>query len=82
MIGGWITDISDDGDGIHTFTCAGRRGCEAKDMIKVRVKDAPRLPAIGTECWWQSGKVYCEGDTLVLQKHGYSFGHGPRIAAV
>ena len=82
MIGGWITHISDDGAGVHTLTCVGRRGCEAKDVIKVMVKDPPRLPAIGTECWWQSGKVYCEGDTLVLQKHGNSFDHGPRLSVL
>ncbi|MCB1420850.1 MAG: hypothetical protein KDJ74_18315 [Notoacmeibacter sp.] len=80
MVGGKIVSIGYMGDGIFKLTCVGT-GCEARDKISVNVKNPVRLPEIGSECWWQSGKVYCEGDTLILDKIGNSHNHGPRIRA-
>lgn len=78
MIGGKIVSIGYIGNGIFKLVCVGT-GCESKDRISVNVKNPERLPEIGSSCWWQSGKVYCDGDTLILEKHGYSYDHGPRI---
>ena len=80
MVGGKIVSIGFMGDGIFKLTCVGT-GCEARDKISVNVKNPERLPEIGSICWWQSGKVYCENDTLILEKNGYSYDYGPRIRA-
>ena len=79
MIGGRIVQINDMGEEIYRLTCVGSNRHERRNMICVDVKKPARLPEIGTICWWQAGKVFCENDTLVLEKHGYShsFGHWP-----
>lgn len=63
MVGGYIIQIEQLDPSVWEFWVV-----DGTDEMKVRVKDPERLPDVGTECWWQAGKVYCEGDTLVLNK--------------
>jgi hypothetical protein len=72
MIGGYIIQITPMQAGISQIWCQGT-GCEQHDECAVDVRDAKIMPEPGDSCWWQSGKVYCSQDTIVLEKVGYSY---------
>ena len=39
----------------------------------VYAEPAEVMPALGDEVWWQSGKIFFDGDKRHLVKVGYSF---------
>lgn len=43
------------------------------DESGVFVEDAPDMPKVGDEVWWQAGKVYFDGDSKHLIKISNSF---------
>jgi len=43
------------------------------DECAVMVEEAPLMPELGQEIWWQSGKVYFNNDKNWLIKVGNSF---------
>lgn len=75
MVGGRIIEnalhtYTDDGE---TFTrrrlwVADRNG----DECAVFVEEAGAQLRCGEEIWWQAGTIYARGDTLTLQKIGFS----------
>lgn len=69
MVGGWIIDISPVSPGVSRLWCVDSLGNE----LAVNVKDAPAMPLLGDEVWWQSGKVYWDNDRRELRKIGYSY---------
>lgn len=56
----WVVDRSSGSPGFNDETC-------------VYAKPQEKLPAIGDQVWWQSGKIYFDGDCQHLVKIGYSF---------
>jgi hypothetical protein len=68
MVGGQIIQIKEVNPGIFELWCV-----DGYDECAVRVKNPERLPKLGSGIWWQSGKVYCENDTLVLNKFSNSY---------
>ena len=72
MVGGYILQITPKRPGVSQIWVQGT-GCEQHDELAVDVRDAPVMPKPGDSCWWQSGKVYCTGDTITLEKVGYSY---------
>lgn len=74
MVGGKIIEIvpisaTADGIAVSRLWCVDSNG----DECAVHVEDAPAMPLLGDEVWWQSGKVYWDGDRRELRKVGYSY---------
>lgn len=69
MVGGWIIEITPQGEGRSRIWCVDRTG----DECAVIVRNAPVMPNIGDEVWWQAGKVYFDNDKRELEKIAYSF---------
>lgn len=76
-VGGWIIEIKpmaveyEDGTQVDVIRiwCMDRNGTETC----VYAEPAERLPGLGEEVWWQSGKIYFGDDKHILKKIGYSF---------
>ena len=76
MVGGWIIEIAPVRDGQSRLWCVDRNG----DECAVNVENAPAMPLLGDEVWWQAGKVFWDGDRRQLRKVGYSY--DPRRVSV
>ena len=72
MVGGYILQITPKRPGILEIWVQGT-GCERYDECAVCVKEALVMPKPGDSCWWQGRKVYCSGDTITLEKVGFSY---------
>ncbi len=72
MVGGRIISITPKGNGVTQLWCVESQG-GSTDECAVDVRDAPAMPLIGDEIWWQSGKVYWDRDRRTLEKVGYSY---------
>jgi len=70
MVGGWIIDIWR-GRGKVRLWCVDRHGDEC--CVYVELFEEHLGPDIGEEIWWQSGKVFFNGDHNHLRKIGFSF---------
>lgn len=77
MIGGRILQITPVRPGVSQLWVQGT-GCEMHDELAVDVHDAVVMPAPGDSCWWQGRECYCAGDTITLERIGYSY--DPRTA--
>lgn len=80
MVGGKIIEImpisvTQDGNAVSRLWCVDSYG----DECAVHVEDAPAMPLVGDEVWWQAGKVYWDKDRRELRKVGYSY--DPRARA-
>lgn len=77
MIGGRLIEMSKVGPGIRLWvTGSGRDGdSERFDECCVHVEDGPEVRSLklGEEIWWQAGKVYARGETLVMRKIANSY---------
>ncbi|APX88627.1 hypothetical protein BV394_01865 [Brevirhabdus pacifica] len=74
MVGGKIIEImpigkTPEGRSVSRLWCVDRSG----DECAVHVEDAPAMPLLGDEVWWQAGKVYWDHDRRELRKVGYSY---------
>jgi hypothetical protein len=72
MVGGRIISITPRGNGITQLWCVEAQN-GSTDECAVDVRDAPAMPLVGDEIWWQSGKVYWDQDRRTLEKVGYSY---------
>lgn len=70
MVGGRIIEITEIRQGITRLWCLDTTH---NDECAVNVKTAPAMPLLGDEIWWQSGKVYWDGDRRSLEKIGNSY---------
>lgn len=68
MVGGKIIEIAEIRPGIARLWCV-----DGLDECAVNVSIDDPMPQVGDTCWWQSGKVYCKGDTITLAKIGFSY---------
>lgn len=72
MVGGYIIQITSKGNGVTQLWCVETKNVGATELA-VDVKDAPAMPLVGDEVWWQAGKVYWDRDRRELEKVGYSY---------
>lgn len=72
MVGGRIISKTPKGNGIVQLWCVEAQN-GSTDECAVDVLEAPVMPMIGDEIWWQSGKVYFDSDRRELEKVGYSY---------
>lgn len=74
MVGGRVIEVMEMGLGVYRLWCI-----DGADECAVYCRAQPEeLPKCGDEIWWQSGKIYLDGDTRSLEKIGNS--HDPRPA--
>ena len=69
MVGGCIIQIAEIAPGVSELWCVDRHGTEAA----VKVKAESEMPALGSEIWWQAGKVYWDNDRRTLDKIANSY---------
>ena len=72
MVGGYILQITPKEPGVVEIWVQGT-GCEMHQELAVKAKEAETMPKPGDSCWWQGREVYCAGDTITLEKVGYSY---------
>lgn len=72
MVGGYILQIKEVREGVSQIWVQGT-GCEQHDELAVDVTTANVMPKPGDSCWWQGRKCYCAGDTITLERVGYSY---------
>mgnify|MGYP006349523337 FL=1 len=72
MVGGFILQITEKSPGVSQIWVQGT-GCEQHDELAVDVETSPIMPKPGDSCWWQGREVYCAGDTITLEKVGFSY---------
>lgn len=70
MVGGRIIQITEKAPGVTQLWCIDTT---YNDECAVDVETAAAMPLLGDEIWWQSGKVYWDGDRRELRKVGYSY---------
>lgn len=56
----WVIATNAGGPGVHDELC-------------VYAEPQDSMPKLGDTVWWQSGKIYFDGDRQHLKKVGYSF---------
>lgn len=72
MVGGFILQITPIRPGVSQIWVQGT-GCEQHDECAVNVRDAAVMPKPGDSCWWQGRECYCAGDTITLERVGFSY---------
>lgn len=72
MVGGRIISILPKGEGVTQLWCVEAQGGSTQECA-VDVQNAPAMPLVGDEIWWQSGKVYWDRDRRHLTKIGNSY---------
>ena len=79
MVGGRLIEISYLGDCIVRLWCVGSQSGELFDecCVHAEVPYDGVMPALGDEIWWQSGKIYFDGDKRYLVKVGNSYSPQP-----
>ncbi len=68
-VGGWIIQSEDKSKYVTELWVVDRDGTETC----VAVETDLHMPQVGDEIWWQSGKVYWDGDRRELRKVGYTY---------
>ena len=73
-VGGRIIEIQpmrlmESGSDVVRLWVVDRNG----DETCVYAEPQTRMPALGEEVWWQSRRIYFDGDRQHLEKVGYSF---------
>lgn len=73
MVGGWVIEAATQPNDLIRLWCVN-----GSDELAVLVEDDRQngLPELGSEIWWQAGRVYFDGDRKSLRKIANS--HDPR----
>lgn len=74
MVGGWVIEIAAAKEpGVSRIWVVDR---ENADEMCVHARTEAEMPPLGSEIWWQGGKIMWDRDRRTLEKVGYS--HRPR----
>jgi hypothetical protein len=68
MVGGRVVEKQEIRPGLVKLWCV-----DGADELAIVARSAPVMPELGEAIWWQGDKVFTKGDTVILEKVGYSF---------